>query len=183
MWRQVIDVPFIIKSPAIKNSGVILNAPATHIDIAPSLLKIAGIKTEAKFHGLDIFSKIDDSRVIISAYQAGGIRRYVAVQNNFKLIRFEKINLKKYNAISNTPIILLPSLQTPAPRYELYDANKDPYEESNLYKLLKTDPKVKSLVKEIKKFKNKQHLNSNPNNLNQLDQETLDALKAAGYIQ
>ena len=184
MWEPVVRVPFIIQSPAIiEHKGIYVDMPATHQDIMPTLLKLNSIAPPANMPGRNIFSKTDSSaRIIITAYDARGIKRTAARLGTVKLVRYGKVNHAMFSPVGKSSIQRFPSLLLPAPRYELYDLKNDPDEKNNIFKTFKNRKLIKQLQSAIVNSENKNRKKKKSEHL-KLDDETLEALKAAGYIK
>lgn len=191
MWEPTLRVPFIIRSPAFPMAGV-WDIPATHMDLYPTLLHLNGMESKTTFGRSIFLSDLEnENRIILSAYDAQGVKRTAARKGAMKLVRYEKVNVDKFRSTgSNTESIeKFPSLQLPGPRYELYDLQADPAENDNLFRMDTADPLVEQLKKSIRKLKQRAKKSllkkdqKSQGGIPKLNDETLEALKAAGYIQ
>ncbi len=63
LYREVLHVPLIVKLPQRARAGTTVKAPAALIDLAPTLLKLAGVKTET---GVDLLAEELPQRRIYS---------------------------------------------------------------------------------------------------------------------
>lgn len=69
MWEYIIRTPLILTGPGIP-AGELLLAPARNIDVAPTLLRLAGLETPSHYEGSDlapIWRKEEtDERIVIA---------------------------------------------------------------------------------------------------------------------
>jgi arylsulfatase A-like enzyme len=197
MWEPVLRVPFIVHSSDVAQRGFFQLA-ATHMDLMPTLLDLAGIKNRSAY-GVSIFSDrrlqetdagftthnfSDDTRPIYSAYDARGVRRQAARLGTLKLIRYEKIKSHVFTTRDATGQALEtnPSLRIPGPRYELFDLEKDPLEQVNIVATTGRDAKLEILKKAVQ-YRKPAWKKAGEKKRIQLDSDILDALRAAGYIE
>ena len=84
-------IPFVIRYPDKIPAGKIINKAYTNVDFTPTILSIMGIKTNAKFHGLDSSDdflntkKVIDSDRITYFAKSGGWW-VAAVNDRYKLV-------------------------------------------------------------------------------------------------
>lgn len=50
-WFEVIDVPLVILSPGLVDQGIVIDVPASGIDIAPTVLDLMGFPPDARMQG------------------------------------------------------------------------------------------------------------------------------------
>jgi arylsulfatase A-like enzyme len=196
MWEPVLRVPFIVLSSDVAQRGF-FQLPATHMDLMPTLLDLAGIKNRSAY-GVSIFSderlpKTDDGSTnhnfsdtppIYSAYDARGVRRQAARLGTLKLIRYEKIKSHAFTTRDATGQALEknPSLRIPGPRYELFDLEKDPLEQVNIVATTSRVVELEILKKAVQ-YRKPAEKKAGEKKRIKLDSDTLDALRAAGYIE
>lgn len=191
MWEPVLRVPFIIRAPQAGGHEATLpqtgprfdDRPFTHTDVLPTLLHAAGIESKTPY-GQSVFApNADLSRVIVSEYDARGVKRTAARIGNLKLVRYEKVNGVLFEGIGRGTEMLQqnPSLLIPGPRYELFDLSRDAAETNNEYANYDTDEQIEPLRRAVKPTPKKK--SSSPGQAPVLDADTLNALTAAGYIQ
>ncbi len=190
MWEPVVRVPFLIKAESVLEQGVITDIPCTHEDIMPSLLYISGASQKLNRlnkKGLNIFIHNNKNnsfltRIIITAYDAHGVRRVAARQNNIKLVWYDKVNKQMFSSVGKKELIsMYPSLLEEAPVYKLYNIKTDPGELNNIIDKFNNSRQLKILKTAIKKYISKEKITLKKPA--KLDSETLEALKAAGYIR
>lgn len=152
LYEELIHIPLIITGTGIPK-GKKINHLASHIDILPTILKMAGIK-KMDFHpGKDLFN-IKKRKFIFCQYEN---RRYA-------------IRTEKYKFILNGD-----------GKLELYDLIRDPKEKENLSdKNLKICKKFKN---ELEKFKNSLPDFCSSKTRANLSKEDIEKLKSLGYIK
>ena len=188
MWEGTLRVPLIIKSPNIKDKGVIENTPFTHIDLAPTLMDLAGIDVKHDaFKGLSIVREAGRQRhrdrVRFSQYNAHGVRREAIRKAGLKLVHHHKVEPRAakdldelHPTVNQADPKNLPSLAWDRERYELFDIVADPAEMTDLFGNQEKAEAVKELMAHLST-----HLgdDSGPE---EISPELIEALKAAGYI-
>jgi arylsulfatase A-like enzyme len=182
MWEPVVRVPFIIKSNLIVKSNILTDRPATHTDIMPTLLYLAKIPFNTDY-GDTLFKSSDNQKIIITAYDARGVKRTAARHDMIKLVKYEKVNKKLFESLGKEDQQgKFPSLNRPAPFYELYNIKDDSREENNIIETFENREIVEILKQSIEKYNNPVKKAVVEKEI-KLDNETLEALKAAGYIR
>lgn len=188
MWEPVLRVPFLLLSPILTKRGLVENRPHTHVDIAPTLLDLAGLPIPESFSGISLLKSLADPTVLenrrqFSQYNAHGIRRQTIRQGRWKLIHHNQVDKKAvakiddlHPTIPQPKVKDLPSLAMDGERYELYDLLTDPQEVQDLYAAKQNDPPIQALIQALGPYL--EDRTAAP----QLSPETLKALQAAGYI-
>ncbi|MEJ5165783.1 MAG: sulfatase [Thermoanaerobaculia bacterium] len=153
LYEEIIHIPLIITGTGI-SKGKRISHLASHIDILPTLLKVAGIK-KMDFHpGMDLFN-IKMRKFIFCQYEK---RRYAIRTEKFKFI---------LNGNG---------------KMELYNLLKDPQEKENLSE--KNSKFCKKLKKELQTFKKGlPDLCSKDIERANLSKEDIEKLKSLGYIK
>lgn len=116
-YKEVLNIPFIIKGGA---TGVI-DAPATHLDITPTVLDYMGINIPKSVHGKSMMPQIQDGETRINDYVFSEFTRYELIQDGnggFQPLRcvFDGRYKLVINLLDND---------------EFYDLEKDPAEVYN----------------------------------------------------
>ena len=120
MYEESLRTPLIIKHPAKIKRGIESRQLVQNLDIAPTLLDIAGIKIPESMQGRSLhplFDKPDDVKwreaIYYQFYETGwGVPQHYGLRTNkYKLIHF----INEQNS------------------WELYDLEEDPYEMNNIY--------------------------------------------------
>jgi arylsulfatase A-like enzyme len=147
MWEPVLLVPFVLVAPEIGSKNVRDDRPYTHIDIAPTLLDLAGVDYSGdELPGISIArvlrgtAEVDRERLVFSQYDAHGVRREAVRKGRWKLVHHHavpKSAASRLNDLSQGSAPSrprdLPSLAWDGERYELYDLVADPEERRNVY--------------------------------------------------
>ncbi len=112
LFEEVLHVPMVIKPAGGESAGLRRREVVEHVDLAPTLLTAAGLKTPEKLRGRNLLAaegpREDDNRVIISEMTYKG-REGISVRwREFKLI--------------------VPLSRTFLPSPGLFDLERDPYE-------------------------------------------------------
>jgi arylsulfatase A-like enzyme len=131
-WEESIRIPGIIRYPARVKAGIRNEANFAHVDFAPTLLSLCGVKVPSGMQGSDLSgvilgtsSKAPDSAFfqILGPFQGDG------TEDGWRGVRTHRY---MYARFETKPWVL-------------YDLEKDPYEMRNLA----DDPGSQALVKEM----------------------------------
>lgn len=136
-YEEGVRVPFIVRYPKLIKSGTRSDKFVLSIDIAPTMLEMAGIKKGAHIQGESIIPILQDDN---AQWRDSFMIEYVGyekpmpwmIDTSYKVIR--KNNYKYIHWIQRHNVD------------ELYDLKNDPYEMNNIIK----DPKHKHLLQELK---------------------------------
>jgi arylsulfatase A-like enzyme len=124
LWATGIDVPFILHAPALVPAPRIEESAVRLIDLAPTILEAAGIRSPAEFEGKSLLGAVHGPlapRVTISeASKPWSLEMRGEYPNKYKAKSIRSGNWK---------LVVTPFLD----RKELYDLGMDPREERNLY--------------------------------------------------
>ncbi|MDO9633834.1 MAG: sulfatase [Paludibacter sp.] len=169
-----IQIPLIVSWPGKTKQGVVHdNGLVSGVDIAPTILDIAGIKTPDYMYGKSIVPMLLDHKargrdVIFSE------RNWHDTEEYARCIRTEKFKLI-YNAFPNTPSANTGDMRSspawyellaakragklneaqsqlflfPRPMIELYDIEKDPFEHNNLAETAEYHQTALDLLKQL----------------------------------
>lgn len=128
MHEPSIRVPFIVRYPQMVNAGSVCKQAALNVDIAPTLLEMAGVSVPSAMHGRSLVPLLKGDRPenwrkdwLYENYEYPGSEK---VRPHYG-VRTERHKLIHYYKLSAYPE--LPE------EFELYDLLKDPGEQSNLY--------------------------------------------------
>ncbi len=189
MWEPALRVPFVLYTKALPSGGIYDDRPFTHVDIMPTLLDLAGLPIPPLLTGVSIVKALADvsvgrDRILFSQFNAHGIRRQAIRKGNMKLIHHHKVDLadlagldKLHTKIPQPDPRDLPSLAVKGERFELYDLSADPEEERNIFDSHHEDKKAKEILDALTPYL------SGKSVAPALSDETLKALRAAGYIK
>ena len=115
LYQETMHVPLIIKLPG-QHNGRRVAAPVQHIDVAPTLLGLAGLAVPPDLHGRDLRPLLDGSGPIpdTGIYAEAMLARY-----HFGWSELYSLTDARYRYIR-------------APRDELYDLQNDPHEKASI---------------------------------------------------
>ena len=126
-------------------------------------------------------------RPLFSQYNSNGIERQAARIGRWKLIHHHKVDRRELAKLGSLSRKIpradprdLPSIAVDGERWELYDLVTDPSEVNDLYRTSSKKPVVKDLKEIIARSRMD---GSEPTQPAKLSEETLEALRAAGYIK
>jgi arylsulfatase A-like enzyme len=124
-----IRVPCLVRLPGRLQAGRKIDAPAAHLDLAPTLLTACGVKrpAEAKFDGVDLWPLLLGEtatlpeRTLFFQWHRGdapqAFRACAARDSRFKLVQAQGSHDSEFKG---------------DPKFELFDVVADPYEEHDL---------------------------------------------------
>jgi len=131
-WEESIRVPGIIRFPAAVKTGRRSEAFFTHVDFAPTLLSLCGIKPPAKMQGADLSGVIlgkSDKAPNSAFFQIFGPFQGDGTDDGWRGVRTSRYLYARYETKP----------------WLLYDLEKDPFEMHNLV----DDPGSQGLLKEM----------------------------------
>jgi arylsulfatase len=114
LYDSIAKVPLIIKYPNSQNPGTSTDRLVSNIDIAPTLLSLAGLKTPKAMHGLNLLDNKNREVVFVERWKLYSV---MARTKKTKLILERKVS--KDGTIDYSGF--------------LYDLEKDPQEINDLY--------------------------------------------------
>ncbi|MCP4601861.1 MAG: sulfatase [Proteobacteria bacterium] len=190
MWESVIRVPFMLLSPAIKASGIYDDRPYTHIDMAPTLLDLAGVGfNPGELPGLSIAQALNNpnanrERVLFTQYNSHGVRRQAIRKGSWKLVHHHKVRdiaLKKLTELQvrkrKPDPENLPTLAWDKERHEFYNIGKDPGEAKDLLTSHRDSPELKELMDALHPYL------LDGSQKGQITKEMQKALENIGYVK
>ena len=122
-YDEITNVPLLIKSakPNAKNQNVVVNHPASHIDLTPTVLDFFGIPIPKLLEGKSMLAQIDDPEVKINEEVFCEFTRYEVDHDGFGgLQMMRSVTDGRYKLTINLCDV-----------DELYDTQSDPYEVEN----------------------------------------------------
>lgn len=170
LYDEIVKVPLIIKAPELP-TGKVINAQAESIDIMPTVLDLLEINIHHKVDGGSLMGLIEhgsyDDVFAFSERSLSPNREF----DEYKMIR------------SNDWKLLLRLRNSPDPsEMELYNLKVDPKEQNNLFT---EEAEVgKLLLANLQSWMDTQKEKSKKSSADkiQLDKESIEELKALGYI-
>ncbi len=164
------NVPFMIRFPDKKGAGTINESLNMFVDIPATILSLAGIKVPEYMHGQAMYGKQKEKdrefvfgatdRFDSNIEKRASIRnkRYLYIHNymnessNYKPVKYRLQMPMMRNMVELYKKGELDSIQSiwfnsPSPREELYDCQKDPYQINNLI----DNPTYRNLLEKMRK--------------------------------
>lgn len=162
-YENDIRVPFFIRGPGIKHQSS-RSEVVSMVDVAPTLLELAGITPPSRMEGTSFFNLLSDKpddmwskdkHLVEFWSQSDGIKfnHYVDGPNNtFIGVRLlnESYNVAYFEFYEN--IVGEHLFNIPPCDYEFYDLKRDPYQLNNLYNTTQIDDQ---LVNELREYLHK----------------------------
>jgi len=171
LYQELIKVPLIIRLPNQKSKTI--NSKVTNLDLMPTLLEILSIEYNKEIiHGKSILPLLKTEKE----------------PNIFTLTGRKPKNKEKFillSVINKNLKFIIGAEQDKPGVYELYDLEKDPLEKNNLINDSEYESIAISLEKDIENWANKINLNLDLYKVEEkteLDEETLEQLRALGYM-
>ncbi len=190
MWEPVLRVPFVVRSPAIPLEGSYDDRAFTHVDIAPTLLDLAGIgREDDELPGSSLVEALADpaagrERLIFSQHDAHGIRREAIRDSRWKLVHHHPVDpaiitrLNELHPGRPTPDPReLPSVAWNEERWELYDMVGDPSERRNRFSELESAPATVALLSALS-----ERIGETDEKSFELDEDLEELLEKLGYL-
>jgi len=177
-----IRVPLVLRHPGRLPKGARVSAPVENIDIAPTLLGLAGVPVPPTFRGRSLLGRLDDDRAgffEVPLYQEGARENRAANAVDVRAVAGEPlrpiVDDDHATGVRAARWKYLASARTE----ELYDLRADPTESVNL---ASKQPAVAAQWRErLRRWEA-----ANPIRLirsDQVDPDTLETLRSLGYIR
>jgi arylsulfatase len=124
VYRGGVRVPFWLRYPALKKTNIDIQTTAAHIDVLPTLAGLCNtsLPENVELDGVDLLPLIvpDKKPTVERSLFFYWTRHSPELYNNIALQK------GKYKLVGNT------DYDSPAGKFELFDLEKDPYEQKNL---------------------------------------------------
>jgi len=134
-YEEAMRIPFLVRYPKMIKPGSEINGAILNIDLAPTLLDIAGAPIPPDMQGRSFKPLLEDKRAARRddfLYEYFVDSEYPNAVPAIKAVRTERWKYITYPEINDTP--------------ELYDLSNDPYEMHNLA----ADPRHAAVLKDMK---------------------------------
>lgn len=164
IYQEGIHVPLIFVTPFKKFQGITRDMVVSSIDIAPTILEMAGLPIPMEVQGqslLPLFYK-EKSKKNVLAYSETYYPRF-----HFGWSELKSIQDERYKVIVS-------------PKAELYDLYNDPHEINNLAE--KDESLLRYYFDKYNQFVSEFSRNAHINNYTRADEKSLQILKSLGYI-
>ncbi|MHC4943559.1 MAG: sulfatase [Planctomycetota bacterium] len=174
LYEEQIHVPLLIRLPGMKKGDAKrISRWVSLVDVAPTLLSICRIPKPAQFQGFDLGA-------VMEGRQRTPALDYIYSEMNLDEINLESIRKDGYKLIRNRS-----QKANQAGAYELFDLSSDPSEKKDLAGLDDSGGRKKDLGEMMWKWREKLKVEKDAIrqfSYDELDQQTLDNLRALGYI-
>ncbi|TET67662.1 MAG: hypothetical protein E3J45_04530, partial [Candidatus Zixiibacteriota bacterium] len=168
----IMRFPVLVKFPKLQLGGKVLTQPARQIDIVPTTLDLLGIKPEGLIFGTSLLPLISGKRESLQELEYV-ISEEILQQPELHDIRSIRSGPWKY--------IITRDFENNEYRRELYNLSQDPAETVNLFEQ-KTSLAMELQGRLFSELSHLERLKTRPK-IYIPDKETLERLKALGYIK
>jgi arylsulfatase A-like enzyme/Tfp pilus assembly protein PilF len=165
IYDSTISVPLILKLPGSKLKAKTIDAQVENVDIMPTLLDLLGITVPTVVQGRSLVPLLAGGRSAADrmAYSESYYPRY-----HYGWSELRSLRTVRYQYIQ-------------APRPELYDIVRDPMERTNIFG--QSGSQAERFIKEMKRLQERSPtLGDESKAPRQVDNDTLEKLKALGYV-
>ncbi len=173
MYQEVLRVPLILRGPGIP-AGLRSSAPVSIIDVAPTILTLAGARVPASLEGSDLsplWRSADDApwqERLLFGEASGGLTFKLVAGDYFPVYR--SVRQGRYKLVHDTK----------SDRFLLFDLVKDPREKTDMATAM---PEVASRLTEILRARQLAAESGAPTgNPVVLPEEDAERLRALGYL-
>lgn len=182
-YDEITRVPLLIKSPAWKGQGYVFHS-TQHVDLLPTLVAGGGGTPRAGLPGSDLTkllqAPVDPERLLLSEYNAFGIRRSMLVNQLFRVIL--QLPADEAEFLRKIPRKdLLPSVNFEAPVLHVYDRQKDPLDKKNLG--AKPPEAARKMAASLRSFMENAPAANRDVDPKKLPKAVIDDLRSLGYVQ
>jgi arylsulfatase A-like enzyme len=173
MYQEVLRVPLILHGPGVPK-GLRIEDPVSLVDLAPTLLALAGVESDEPSDGVDLSPLLTGSSPPTLANRplygeaSGGLTYDIMMEGIFPVYR--SLRRDNYKLIHDSK----------SQSFALYDLHADPGEERDISSL---EPALKAkLISEMQQRYGDFSAEPAPENRVELDREELERLRALGYV-
>jgi arylsulfatase A-like enzyme len=136
MYEESLRTPLVMKFPGVIVPGTRVNEMVVNIDLAPSILDVAGVKKPVEMQGRSFISLLKNPHASDN-WRKSLYYHYYEYPEPHRVSPHFGIRTERYKLIR---------FYGPHDNWELYDLKTDPQEMKNLY----ADPKFKSIADKLK---------------------------------
>lgn len=128
MHEPSIRVPFMVRYPGMVKAGSVSEQAALNVDIAPTLLELAGVPAPAKMHGRSLVPLLKGQRP--EDWRKDWLYEYFEYPQAERVRPHRGVRTERHKLIHYYKLADYPDLPE---EFELYDLQKDPGELNNLH--------------------------------------------------
>lgn len=199
LYDEILKVPLIIKYPHLIVDNGVVNTQVALIDVVPTILDILGIDQKEKINmtGKSLIPCITGKEVCGDEYVFSDINDndllYSIRTEDWKLIYANLEKIRKNPAGLEACFRDYSNKDYYTSKYELYNLKDDPFETKNLSNDIKYSKTLEDLKERLNKYVDiAQRIQAEKRNwlekegdgdMQSLDEETKERLKALGYVQ
>ncbi len=165
IYRELVRVPLVVHFPEGKHSGIKVTTPVSLIDLAPTILKQAGVKNTENLPGINLESAMTlADRPVFASVDHQGSKLHAVRLGNWKLVIANKDNHRGL-----APLELFDLSNDPGEKKNLSTTNQDMV--GRLQELIEKGPQAKAPSPDVVPA----HV--------EVDQATEEQLRSLGYTQ
>lgn len=165
VYDATVSVPLILKLPDSNSKAKIIDVQVENVDIMPTLLDLLGIAVPKEVQGRSLAPLLAGSRA--------GDDRMAYSESYYPRYHYGWSELKSLRTASYQYI--------QAPRPELYDLVRDPMEMTNIFE--QNSSLAERFIQEMKRIQERSPNQGDASKApQQLDNDTMEKLKALGYV-
>ena len=147
MYEESFRTPMIMKYPKKIQAGITSNELVQNLDIAPTILNIAGVEIPQSFQG-ETLVPLFENTVLPNWRQAV---YYEFFESGWGVPKHHGVRTKNHKLIY---------IDSHSPSWELYDLKADPHEMNNLYAETDYQPVVKEMKSQLNLLREKYQVNN-----------------------
>ncbi len=142
-YEEGIRVPLLVRYPPLVKAGTLIDQFAVSVDLAPTMLELAQVKSDQKYDGKSLVP-------LLKGEQPEDWRESFLIEYNSDTV-FPRLLKMGYKAV-RTPRWKYIQFNELEGMNELYDVQNDPYEMKNLIDLPESKATVNTLQAELKRL-------------------------------
>jgi len=139
MYEESLRTPLVMRYPGVIQPGTQVNQMVVNIDLAPTLLALAGVKPNAEMQGSNFAALLKQTQSS-KGWRTSLYYHYYEYPEPHRVAPHLGIRTEQYKLIR---------FYGPHNDFELYDIKKDPHEMNNLYTSMSSSVIVQQLKKEL----------------------------------
>lgn len=183
MWDEVVRTPFILQGAGVRSTGVV-HTPTSHVDVFPTLLRVAGLIPPSGLQGQSLVRRegepgLDPDRILVTEVEMYGIHRLTMRDRSRKLVYHAPLKTETFSRFYRNPDVY-PSVAKGTSRWEFFDLEQDPFEMSNLHPDPERAPEADYLMRAMEVYRRTGGIEFEVPP--ELSEEVLDDLRSLGYV-